>query len=201
MNKKITMPVWAILAIAAAVFLLGLQSGYGLHRPPKCPDCPQVVPQALTVRDSSVQQPTVTLTVPRAAVRPSREYRESFHRVPAVDSGRVELRAVQEPVNCWTFPVRAPDSALIIGHLCSRMLPEMPPADAAMTLEYTAPPRVKIIERTNNVFQPCPAPPTPRRFGWVVGPYVGAGVTWLGQPTVSAGFAVVWGLKLGKLTH
>lgn len=174
--------------------LLGLKIGWDIHRPKDCPDCPEFVPLTHSERDSSVRQPTVELIVPTKGITSSTKYVPVFHRPGVADSvTAATVTETLDTLNCWNIPAQAPDSASIVMHLCSRSLSVQPPADLSPTVEYTASPRVRIIERVNNVALPCPQP---RRWGMTIGPYVGAGVNVFGKPQAQVGIGLCWGYRI-----
>jgi hypothetical protein len=192
--KKYSLFCTFVIAVLIG-FLGGIQHQKSVH---KCPKCPDIVPQKIEVRDSSIVQQTQVVTVPLSTIKRVTERRTVFV-VDTVDDTVHTVVPRQETVNCWETDVLQRDSARIYLKICSRVLPEYPPDDLEPTIEYTPPPRVKIIDRSNTAILPCPNI-TGNRFGWNIGPYIGAGVDWRGRPSASAGIALTWGIRLGKLT-
>ncbi len=192
MNRK----AWIFIIIGVTSMLLGMKIGWDIHSPPKCPECPEIVPQTLTERDSSIQQPTVTNTVPAASITSTVVYEPVYRSIKDPDSGGASIREEKQAVNCWNFDVVEPDSARIAVHICSRSFAVEPPADLVPKIDYTASPQIRVIERTNNVIQPCPDPPKPKRWGMTVGPYVGYGVNVFGKQNIQVGIGLSWGYRI-----
>lgn len=193
--KKVKPSTWYLMAALILVFVLGIQTGYGLH---KCAPCPEITPQTLYVHDTVEAPITTTQSVPVAMVKPRTIQQPVYRKVPATDSTPATVQTTSESVNCWDIPAPIePDSSRTTVRLCSRAFSILPPADMTTEIERTAPQKVRIVERTSLITLP---PPVAKRWGLTIGPYLGAGFDWLGRPCMSAGIAITAGYRVGKLT-
>lgn len=186
-QKIIILSVSAVLCI-----LLGAKIGWEARRPAACPECPEIALSTVVERDSSVERAAITHTVPAMTITRTTKSVGTYQR----DTGAYSIRGIIEEVNCWTVKSVEQDSARIGISICSRALSVFPPADLETTIEYTPSPRVRILDRTNNVTSVCPDPPKPKRWGLTVGPYVGIGVDIRGAPQAQVGIGLSWGYRI-----
>jgi len=181
-----------ILSIGAGLcILLGVKIGWEIHRPVKCPECPEIVSASIVERDSIVEKATITHTMPVVTIMPTTRQVSTYLR----DTAGTVRETVKE-MRCWTARSVERDSAIIGVSICSRALSATPPADLETTIDYTPSPRIRIVERTNNLSAVCPDPPKPKRWGLTVGPYAGVGVDIRGVPQAQVGIGLSWGYRI-----